>query len=149
MVGRILGLDYGRRRVGLSISDPLKLTAQPLDTWEGLSRKVLIEKLLTLVEHMDIERIVIGFPLTMKGDKGTMARTVEKFADELSNKNQVSVILWDERLTSVQAQRILRETGYKTGKKKGIIDMVASVLILQNYLDHLKGPIGTSPKGNI
>lgn len=129
-------MDYGRRRVGVAVSDPLGITAQPLTTWENLGTGGAVEQACRLVREMDIERIVIGIPLTLKGDKGGMAREVERFVDRVRRKSGISVVLWDERLTSVQAQRVLRETKTKASRNKGKVDLVASVLLLQNYLDY-------------
>jgi len=138
-VGRILGLDYGRRRVGVAVSDPLGLTAQPFETWSGLRREEVVESTCILVERMGVERVVVGFPLTLRGERGRMAREVERFADKLSQRIRVPVTLWDERLTSVQAQRFLQQMGEKPSRKKERVDLIASVLLLQNYLDYQKG----------
>ena len=138
-MGRILGLDYGRRRVGVAVSDPLGLTAQPFETWNGLRREEVVESTCILVERMGVERVVVGFPLTLRGERGRMAREVERFADKLSQRIRVPVTLWDERLTSVQAQRFLQQMGEKPSRKKERVDLIASVLLLQNYLDHQKG----------
>jgi putative Holliday junction resolvase len=137
-VGRILGVDYGRRRIGVSISDPLGLTAQPLDTWKGFNREKVLKEIRTLVEQLGVERVVVGFPLTLKGEEGTMAKEVKRFAAELECQIRVPVTLWDERLTSVEAQRILHRMGEKPSRKKEKIDLIAAVLLLENYLEYRK-----------
>ena len=82
-----------------------------------------------------IEKIVVGLPLSLRGEKGRMAEEVERFARQLRKRSSVPVVLWDERFTSVQARRVLRQAGEKVGRKKGKVDCIASVLLLQNYLD--------------
>ena len=135
-MGRILGVDYGRRRIGVSISDPLGLTAQPFDTWKGLNREEVLKKIHTLVEQLGVERVVVGFPLTLKGEEGTMAEEVKRFAAKLERRIRIPVTLWDERLTSVEAQRILHWMEEKPSRKKEKIDLIASALLLQNYLEY-------------
>lgn len=137
-MGRILGLDYGRRRIGVAVSDPLELTAQPVETWEGLSFAEVVERICTLVEKMNVERVVVGLPLTLKGERGSLAREVERFTAELCHSIRVPVTLWDERMTSVQAHRSLRKMGKKPSRKKERIDLIASIFLLQSYLDHQK-----------
>ena len=134
-MARILCLDYGRQRIGIAVSDPLGLTAQPVETLTGLSREKLVERVRALVEQMGVDRIVLGLPLTLKGRKGDMAIEVEKFADKLYQQTGVPITLWDERFTSVQAQRIIHQRGEKPSRKKEKIDLIAAVLLLQNYLD--------------
>jgi putative Holliday junction resolvase len=135
-VGRILGLDYGRKRVGVSVSDPLGLTAQPVETWKGLRCEDVVEKTRILVETMGVERVVVGFPLTLKGKRGHLAREVVRFSAELKRRIRVPITLWDERLTSVQARAVLHQMEEKPSRKKERVDLIASVLLLQNYLDH-------------
>ena len=134
-MARILCLDYGRRRVGVAVSDPLGLTAQPVETWTGVSREKLLERICALIEEMGVEKIVLGLPLTLKGERGDMAQEVERFASELHHRGGIPVTLWDERFTSVQARRIIRQKGEKPSRKKEEIDLIAAVLLLQNYLD--------------
>ena len=138
-MGRILGLDYGRRRIGVAVSDPLGLTAQPLETWVDLDWKEVGERVCTLVVDMGVEKVVVGFPLTLKGTRGRMTQEVERFAATLHRRIQIPVILWDERLTSIQAERFLQQVDEKPSRKKRKVDLIAAVLILQNYLDYLKG----------
>jgi len=143
-VGRILGLDYGRRRIGVAVSDPLGVTAHAVETWKGLRWESVREKIRTLVKELGIERIVVGFPLTLKGEKGRMAREAERFASGLKKKMDVPVILWDERLTSIQAQRVLQTLETRSSRKKEEVDLMASVFILQSYLDRQKSSLAPS-----
>jgi len=138
-VGRILGLDYGRRRIGVSISDPLGVTAQPLTTWSGLCRNDVVDKVLTLIAEMEVESIVIGLPLSLSGKRGPMAREVERFTEHLKQRIGIPVTLWDERLTSTQARRAIHKIQEKPSRNKEKVDLIASVLLLQNYLDYQKG----------
>jgi putative Holliday junction resolvase len=134
-VGRILGLDYGRRRVGVAVSDPLGITAQPLTTWTGLGETELFRKIVSLIPEMDIQAVVVGDPLTTKGERGIMSERVGRFVRRLSQIISVPVHLQDERLTSVEAQRVLRDSGEKPSRNKEAVDRVSAVLILQTYLD--------------
>jgi putative transcription antitermination factor YqgF len=101
-MGKILCLDYGRRRIGVSMSDPLKLTAQPVDTWVDLSEKDMVFKIQIIVKNEGVERIVVGYPLTLRGQKGSSARKVERFIGMLSGAVPVPVVPWDERLSSAR-----------------------------------------------
>lgn len=135
--GRILGLDYGRKRIGISISDPLQITAQPLYALEGLKEAEKIERILKLVEQYDIKRIVVGYPLTLKGNKSQTTNIVSEFVEKLKDRVRIKVVLWDERLTSVQAHRIMHDMNLKPSRNRSKVDVIASVLILTNYLNHL------------
>ena len=143
-MGRILGLDYGRQRVGIAVSDPLAMTAQPVRVLQGLSVEAVIEQICILIKKMDVEKIIMGLPLTLKGEKGNMVREVERFVGKLRQKVSIPIIYWDERLTSVHARRILHQMTEKPDKKKERIDQIASVLLLQNYLEYQKGINGES-----
>ena len=138
-MGRILGLDYGRRRTGVAISDPLGVTAQPLVTWSGLCWNDVVDEVLTLISEMGVERVVVGFPLNLSGSRGPMAREVERFTDHLKQRIGIPVTLWDERLTSTQARRVIHKIQEKPSRNKEKVDLIASVLLLQNYLDCQKG----------
>ncbi len=143
-MGRILSLDYGQRRIGVAVSDPLGVTAQPFDTWEGLEFGQVVEKIGSLVHQIEIEKIIIGLPLTLKGEKGQSVKRVEHFATELKRCITIPVILWDERFTSMQAKRILRQAEEKPSRRKRKVDLIASVLLLQNYLEFQKGPMNNT-----
>ncbi len=145
-MGRVLCLDYGHKRIGVSISDPLRLTAQPLDTWTGLGVNALVQKLRELVPKESVETIVVGFPLTLGGRKGHLARSVERVAERIRADLAVPVRLWDERLSSVQAERILRQLDRHPSRCKTAVDKLAAVLILQSYLDYLGNPVAHKPE---
>ena len=143
-MGRILSLDYGQRRIGVAVSDPLGVTAQPFDTWEGLGFNQIVEKIGLLITQIEIEKIIIGLPLTLKGEKGPSVKKVEQFAERLKRRIAIPVILWDERLTSIQAKRILHQAEEKPSRRKGKVDLIASVLLLQNYLEFQKRSVNTN-----
>ena len=134
-MGRILGIDYGTRRVGLALSDPLRMTAQPYETWPGPCDAAFIERLNGLVRGEHVERVVLGHPLTLKGGKSRLCAAVERFAESMASACPVPVELWDERLTSVQAQRTLHALGKRPSRNKAAVDLLAASLMLQSYLD--------------
>jgi len=135
-VGKVLCLDYGRKRIGVAMSDALRLTAQPFETWIGLDKNGLTVKIKNLVQKESIDQIVVGYPLTLGGERGRSAKAVDRFMHALIRAVGVPVLPWDERLTSVEAQRILRRVQKKPSRMKKQVDVIASVLILQSYLDH-------------
>lgn len=127
---RILGLDYGEKRIGVAISDPLGFTAQ------GIAIVKDIDELKSaLSPYQNIDKIVIGLPKTMKNEIGPSAQKVLDFIEILKRSFSVPIIAWDERLTSVIANRMFDEAGISEKKRRGKVDMTAAVLILQNYLD--------------
>lgn len=137
-MNRILGIDFGETRIGLAISDELGLLAQGLPTFQRDINGNLISYLKEIIDKNEIERIVIGFPKMMDGTLGEKAEQVKKFADTLKENFKIPIDLWDERLSSIQSQRILREMGKKYTRDKGSVDKMSAVLILQNYLDYRK-----------
>jgi len=130
---RLLGIDYGDVRVGLAISDPLKITAAPLVLLKN--NKELIASVIKILSEYNFSRIIIGMPKNMDGSQGFSAEKVLKFKDLLSKQIDIDIELIDERLTTVEASRKLQEAGINTRKQKDKIDMMAAVLILQTYLD--------------
>ena len=135
-MGCVLGLDYGRRRIGVAVSDDLGLTAQPAATWSNLKWEQVVENICNWIKERSVERVIVGLPLNLRGEKGHLALEVERFVAKLKRHVSVPVILWDERLTSVQSKRILHALHQKPSQKKERIDLIASVLLLQNYLDY-------------
>lgn len=132
---RILGLDVGDRRIGIALSDALGLTAQPLTVLERRSAAADLNTICALVESHDVRLIVIGLPLTLRGEQGIQADKVTAFVRGLERRLSVPVRLVDERMTTVQGQRALREMGASHRKQKPVIDQVAAQLILQQFLD--------------
>jgi len=132
---RILGFDVGDRRIGLAISDPLGYTAQPLFTLHRTNRRADFKWLARILRKHGVTEAVVGNPLYMSGDQSPQAAKAQAFAEELRTEFAMTVHLWDERLTTTQAHRHLDEAGHAAMGRKGIIDQVAAVLILQSFLD--------------
>ena len=135
---RIMGVDYGDSRIGIAVSDPFGWTAQGLETinWSGsLGRPV--ERIKQLIKEYNAEKIVVGFPRNMNGTLGPRAEKTLEFIRVLAEKTGLEGIKWDERLSTVAASRTMHELGIKTSKKKGVVDQIAAVHILQGYLDSL------------
>lgn len=130
---RILGVDFGRRRIGLALSDPLGM-AHPLGTEKVTGLHNTVEIILTVVKEKEVSEVVLGYPLKQDGTVGEIALEVEKLA-ELLKKEGLKVILLDERFSSERAIRSLHLMGKKKGKNKGDIDTMAAALLLQEYLD--------------
>jgi putative Holliday junction resolvase len=134
-VSRIIGFDVGDRRIGLSISDPLGYTAQPLFTLHRTGRKADMKSVARLLRKHGVTEVVVGNPLHMSGDLSPQAVKAQTFAEELRTEFGITVHLWDERLTTTQAHRHLDDAGHAAIGRKRIIDQVAAVLILQSFLE--------------
>ena len=138
---RILGLDYGSKTVGAAVSDPLGITAQMAETIvrerEDKLRRTLA-RIEALIEEYKIERIVLGYPKNMNNSRGDRVEKTEAFKESLERRTGLPVVLWDERLTTVAADRVLMECGVRREKRKDKVDQIAAALILQGYLDYRK-----------
>ena len=132
--GRVLGLDVGSRRIGLAVSDPLGITAQGLDTLERRNNRYDFQYLRDVVRKYEVKEIVVGLPLRMSGEEGIQADRMHGFAEELRKRFGLPVHLWDERLTSAEANRLLRETDLSIEKRGKAVDRMAAVLILQGWM---------------
>lgn len=130
-----MGLDVGKVRVGVALSDPLGYTAQPLLTLWRKRRGEDLRSLMRLVRKHDVAEIVVGHPVHLSGDVSAWTRKVEEFAAALRERSGVPVHLWDERLTSVAAHEILDEAGYGKRDRKHLIDQVAAVVILRGWME--------------
>lgn len=133
--GRILALDVGKRRIGMALSDPLGIAAQGLPTLERTKTHEDYAAIARLASERDVALILVGNPIGMAGQDTHLAAFVRHFVEGLSQKAGVPVRLWDERLTSVQAGRVLRSSGVSIEKRARAVDKLAAVLLLQNYLD--------------
>lgn len=131
---RILGLDVGSVRVGVALSDPLGMTAQPLEVINRREQDPW-DRIAALVEEHDVERVVVGQPLRLEGDEGPAVAAVNEFIAKLTERIEVPIETWDERLTTAQAERMMIEGGVRRKKRRQSIDRVAAALILQSYLD--------------
>ena len=139
MVGRLLGVDHGDRRIGLALSDPMPMIASPLKTLLVDSNQDAINAILDIVKEYDIVLVVIGLPIGMKGNKTAQTKHVQKFADDLVESG-IKVALQDERLTSVSAKKSIIEQKRKPSKEKGLVDQIAAAILLQQYIDrHYNG----------
>src|SRR5215212_2204952 len=136
---RILALDLGKRRIGLAISDELGITAQGLPTLQRKNNRTDLAALSRLIRDKDVGRILLGNPLHMSGDAGTQANLAREFGDMLERHTGHEVKLWDERLTSVEASRVLRSSGIGIEKRARAVDQLSAVILLQSYLDYLAG----------
>ena len=134
--GRVLGLDVGARRIGVAVTDPLGITAQGLDTLERKNKRYDFEYLKRVIRAYDVQEIVVGLPLRMSGAEGIQSEKMRLFAEELRKKSGLPVHLWDERLTSAEANRFLRETELSIEKRGKAVDRMAAVLILQGWMEH-------------
>jgi putative Holliday junction resolvase len=132
---RIVGIDGGRRRVGVARSDELGIIAQPLATVERTSDRGLLEGLAVALEGEPFERFVVGLPLRLDGTEGGAAREARRLAALLADSFGVPADLWDERLTTAQAERILLDAGLDARRRRGPTDRVAAAIMLQSYLD--------------
>lgn len=130
-----MALDVGKVRVGVALTDPLGYTAQPLLTLWRKSRGEDLRSLLRLIRKHDVAEIVVGNPLHMSGDVSPWAAKVQEFAEELRKRSGLPVQLWDERLSSVAAHEILDEAGHDKQNRKHVIDQVAAVVILRDWME--------------
>ena len=137
---RIMGLDYGTKTVGVAISDALKITAQGIETIERKEENKLRRtcvRIEELIKEYDVEKIVLGFPKHMNNDIGERAEKALEFGEMLKRRIGLEVVMWDERLTTVAAERTLIESKVRRENRKQYIDKIAAVFILQGYLDSL------------
>ena len=135
---RILAIDFGTKRMGLAVSDALGITAQGLPTLQRTRIADDLEHLRALVEEYSVARVLVGNPVGHRGGETAMSQHVANFAEKLRQRVTCPVDLWDERMTSVEANRTLREAGMSLGKRQKAVDRLAAVLLLQSYLDYLE-----------
>jgi len=133
---RILGIDYGRRRIGLALSDEGGILASPLPTYvRGRSRERDLVALTALIDQRGVTAVVVGLPLNLDGSRGEMAQEAEEFADRIQQKTGLPVEMFDERLTSREAERVLLEANLSRRRRKSLRDSLSAVLILQGHLN--------------
>ena len=135
---KILGLDPGSKRIGVALSDELRLMAHGMDSIQRGRVEKDLERIRMIVWENDVSEIVVGLPVSMNGSHSAQTKEVLKFIDDLAAAVKVPVRTWDERLTSVQAERILLEADMSRAKRRKFRDKVAAKVILQSYLDSLK-----------
>ena len=134
---RIMALDVGSKRIGVALSDPLKITAQGLQTFQRTTLEEDIKGLWQLIDEHEVSQLVVGLPKNMDGSIGFKAEEVQQFIADLTVERKIEVIWIDERLTTVSAERVLLEADVSRAKRKKVIDKMAAVVILQSYLDRL------------
>jgi len=131
---RILAVDYGERRTGIAVSDEIGITAQGLDTIEVKDEAEIPDLVASVVKETGAETIVVGLPLNMDGTESEKSGKVREFAAKLAEMTSLPVVFWDERMSTLQAQRVMREMNKKTYKNKSLVDKISATLILQEYL---------------
>lgn len=138
---RIMGLDFGSKTVGVAVSDPLGLTAQGVETIVRKNEDKLRQtcaRIEALIAEYEVGLLVLGYPKNMDDTIGERARKTEEFRDMIARRTGLSVVLWDERLTTVEAEQILIESGVRREHRKAVIDKIAAMIILQSYLDDVR-----------
>ena len=133
--GRILALDLGKRRIGLALSDELGLTAQGLETLERTNIRADLARIGQIAAENNVATIVIGNPIHMNGQEGRQSGFAHEFGARLHAATGLPVQFWDERLTTVEAQRVLRQSGISIEKRASAVDRLAAVILLESYLD--------------
>ena len=137
--GRILALDVGRKRIGLAISDELGITAQGIDTLQRTRIREDLDALKRIAADREVRTLLIGRPLHMSGDESRQSEYTAQFAERLGNHLGIPVVFWDERLTSAEAERMLRSAGASLDQRKKAVDRLAAVLLLESYLEYRSG----------
>ena len=135
---RILGLDIGEKWIGVALSDPQRILAIPLTAVSRVEEKADLEAIIELVHQYEVEQIVVGLPYSLDGSLGKEAKRVQDFVTRLSQCVPIPVETWDERFSTLAAQRMITEAGVKRKKRKGRVDAMAATLILQSYLDRMR-----------
>ena len=132
---RVLGIDYGKARIGVAVSDELQMLAHPAETISVARTPDSLGRIAVIAREKNVERIVVGLPRHMNGSMGESAEEAQAFAEKLRGIVPCEVLTWDERLSTVAAHRAMREAGKSTRQTRGYIDQVAAQLLLQSYLD--------------
>jgi len=133
---RILGIDYGSKRIGIAVCDELGITAQPLATITRKSKEKDIVEIARYIDEYDIETIVVGYPVRLDGTEGIQCEKVNRFIEVLEATFPLPVVRWDESFSTAQAEEILIEANMRREKRKKVIDKLAAAIILQNYLEY-------------
>jgi putative Holliday junction resolvase len=135
---RILGLDYGSKRIGVAVSDELEITAQGLATITRKNKKNDLEEIAKVIRTYGVKKIVVGYPIKLDGSEGIQCEKVSRFAKLLEAKLHIPIVKWDETLTTKEAEDILIQAHVRRDKRKQVIDKIAATFILQGYLDNRK-----------
>lgn len=141
--GRILSLDVGSKTIGLAVTDPLGITAQGMPTLRRRNKRTDFAALEAVVRKYEVAEFVVGLPLRLSGAEGRQSEKIREFAEQLQKHFGLPVHLWDERLTSVEANRVLRDSEMSIRRRAEVVDQLAAVLILQNFLSaKAQAPLG-------
>ncbi|QEK12111.1 Holliday junction resolvase RuvX [Crassaminicella thermophila] len=132
---RIMGLDVGDKTIGVAVSDAMGLTAQGIETIRRTNKKADYKRLGEIIQEKEVTKIIVGLPKNMNGTIGPQGEKVLQFVEGLKNRFNMEIVLWDERLTTVAAERVLISADVSRKKRKKVIDMIAATYILQSYLD--------------
>lgn len=134
---RALGLDVGDKRIGIAVSDLLGITAQGLPTLERIEEESDIQTLVNIIKEKEVDKVIVGLPRNMNGTYGPQSEKVKAFISLLKDRVEAEFVFWDERLTTVAAQRTLLQGDVSRKKRKKVVDKLAAVMILQSYLDRI------------
>jgi putative Holliday junction resolvase len=137
-----MALDVGKKRIGLAVSDEMGWTAQGLETFERTRIREDLSRLKELANHWSVHTLLVGRPLHMSGEASRQSEYTREFAERLKEHLSLPVVFWDERLTSVEAERVLRESGASLEKRKKAVDRLAAVLLLESYLEYRGAGLG-------
>ncbi len=137
-MGRILAVDFGTKKMGLAMSDPMKITAQPFEVIEVISLKKTANRIAEIVREYQVEEVILGMPYTSTGEISRTGEDVTAFAEMLKKRINVPVKFIDERMTTMGARRVLDEAGIKRKKHKKVIDKIAATYLLEGYLKSLR-----------
>lgn len=132
---RIMGIDYGDKRIGIALTDLMHVIASPFEVYKTVNSNADIEHLQKIIEEQEVETLVIGLPLNMDGSEGERARKTRLFGSNIADKSNVNIVFQDERLTSFEADNILSDAKVRTDKRKDLIDKLSACLILESYLN--------------
>lgn len=143
-IGRILALDVGKKRIGLAVSDALGISAQGIPTFQRTRIRDDFRRLGELIREREIVLLLVGKPLHMSGDESRQSGYTREFGERLSQESGLPVVYWDERLTTVEAERVLREGGATLEEQKKAVDRLSAVLLLESYLDARRYAAGAS-----
>ena len=133
--GRVLALDFGKKRIGLALSDPLGITTQGLPTFERTNMRADLTALATLAQEHEVVLLLFGYPFHMSGQESLQGQRTKDFAARLSKLTEIEVRFWDERLTSVEAESVLKERGGRVTRKSGVVDQMAARILLGGFLE--------------
>lgn len=137
-MSRLMALDVGNKRIGVAVSDPLRLFARGLTVITRTSNKETFQAIRELVVEQEVGKLIVGLPLSMNGEVGPQAQAVQKFADKLRAKLEVPIEMWDERLSTASASQVMFERGQSARKQKASIDSVAAAVILHDYMEAMQ-----------